>query len=91
MPAGSKPGERRGGRKKGVPNKLTADIKSMVLEALNKTGGVEYLVRQSDENPVAFMSLVGRVLPLQVSGDPDNPLTHKITVEFVADKPASNS
>ena len=28
MPAGSKPGERRGGRQKGTPNKATADIKA---------------------------------------------------------------
>ncbi len=26
--AGAKPGERRGGRKKGTPNKITADIKA---------------------------------------------------------------
>lgn len=26
MPRGSKPGERRGGRKKGVPNKATLDV-----------------------------------------------------------------
>jgi hypothetical protein len=29
---GSKPGERRGGRAKGVPNKATADVKAMAQE-----------------------------------------------------------
>ena len=29
--AGSKPGERRGGRKKGTPNKATADIKALAM------------------------------------------------------------
>jgi hypothetical protein len=29
MARGSKPGERRGGRQKGVPNKATADIKAL--------------------------------------------------------------
>ena len=63
------------GRPKGVPNKTTAAIKDMITQALEKAGGVEYLVRQAEENPGPFMTLVGKVLPLQVSGDPDNPLT----------------
>lgn len=29
MPRGAKPGERRGGRKKGQPNKATAEIKAL--------------------------------------------------------------
>lgn len=29
MPRGSKPGERRGGRKKGTPNKVTADVREL--------------------------------------------------------------
>lgn len=32
MPRGSKPGERRGGRKPGQPNKATADIKEAARE-----------------------------------------------------------
>ena len=63
-----------GGRAKGQTNKLTADVKSMVLAALDKAGGVEYLLTQSRDNPNAFMTLVGKVLPLTVAGDKDNPL-----------------
>jgi hypothetical protein len=66
---GSKPGERRGGREKGVPNKVTGALKDMILGALDKAGGIDYLVRQSKENPTAFLTLVGKVLPLQVNGD----------------------
>ena len=62
------------GRPKGVPNKSTIAIKEAILAALDKVGGVEYLARQADENPTAFMGLVGKVLPLQVVGDKDNPL-----------------
>jgi hypothetical protein len=40
MPRGSKPGERRGGRKKGTPNKVTADVKILArqhgVEAIEK-------------------------------------------------------
>jgi hypothetical protein len=63
-----------GGRQKGTTNKLTGDVKAMVLEALDKAGGVKYLVTQSESNPTAFMTLVGKVLPMTVAGDPDNPV-----------------
>lgn len=66
---GGSAGNRGKGRKKGVPNKIPAALKDMILQALNNKGGVEYLEVQADENPVAFLSLVGKVLPLQVDGD----------------------
>lgn len=84
---GSKPGERRGGRVKGTPNKVTAALKDMILTALDEAhvdGAVEYLKQQASANPTAFLTLVGKVLPLQVSGDPDNPLQHVTRIEIVA-------
>lgn len=81
-------GKREGsGRKKGTPNKLTADVKSMIIGALNKKGGQRYLERQADKNPVAFMTLVGKVLPTTLSGDPNNPLfPTRIEVTLVSPK-----
>jgi hypothetical protein len=32
------------GRPKGSPNKVTADVKAMVLAALDQAGGVKYLL-----------------------------------------------
>jgi hypothetical protein len=61
--AGSKPGERRGGRQAGTPNKVTKELKEMVIEALDRAGGVEYLTKQAKANPTAFLSLVGKLLP----------------------------
>jgi hypothetical protein len=58
-------GVKTGGRQKGTPNKNTADVREMVLRALNKAGGVDYLARQARENPAPFMTLVGKVLPTQ--------------------------
>lgn len=58
-----------GGRQKGTPNKMTAAVKDMIITALDKAGGVDYLVRQASENPGPFMTLVGKVLPLQVTGE----------------------
>ncbi len=41
----------------------------MVITALQNVGGAEYLTRQAEINPGAFMVLVGRVLPTQVTVD----------------------
>lgn len=64
---GSAPGERRGGRKKGVPNKYTMDLRGMILKALDACGGVTYLQSQATQNPAAFLSLVGKTLPKDVN------------------------
>ena len=65
---GSAPGERRGGRQKGALNKHTADLKAMILGALEGAGGQAYLQRQADENPGAFLTLIGKVLPTTLAG-----------------------
>src|SRR5215472_9732024 len=71
MPGGYRPGA---GRKKGVPNKMTTDVRAMVLGALEEVGGMKYLARQALENPSAFMTLVGKVLPTQLIGDGEHPI-----------------
>ena len=58
-----------GGRKKGVPNKITADIKTAIVEAFHEAGGVEYLKAVAKDNPQVFCTLIGKVLPLQVTGE----------------------
>lgn len=64
------------GRKKGVPNKTTRQLKELILEALSQAGGVDYLVRQArKKNPAPFMMLLGKVLPLQVTGESGGPIT----------------
>jgi hypothetical protein len=68
-------GNRGLGRPKGVPNKLTANVKAAILAAFDAVGGSEYLAQQAIENPQAFMTLLGKVLPTQLSGDPENPVT----------------
>lgn len=78
-------GVKTGGRVKGTPNKVTADVKEMVLAALTNVGGVDYLQSQAATNPNAFLTLVGKVIPLQVSGAGDKgehlvQITRKIEV-----------
>lgn len=74
-----KPSNAGKGRGKGNVNKTTAAIKDMIDQALREAGGVDYLVRQSKENPVAFMGLVGKILPkdINVGGQNDNPVIIK--------------
>ena len=76
VPKSAAPQRKRppGGSRKGIPNKVNADVKAMVLEALHHAGGAEYLCMQAYDNPKAFMALVGRVLPMQVTGDGGGPV-----------------
>lgn len=41
----------------------------MVRQALDKAGGVDYLVEQSAANPTAFLTLVGKLLPIDVNAN----------------------
>lgn len=72
-------GRKTGGRVAGVPNKATGDIKAMVLGALSDVGGRDYLAARALDQPVAFMGLIGRVLPLQLSGQNGGPVEMVIT------------
>ncbi len=50
----------------GQPAKYNQTIKDMVERALNGVGGVEYLMRQAEAQPAAFMGLIGKLLPKDV-------------------------
>ena len=66
------------GRKKGSLNKTTALLKDAILQAAEGAGGkdgmVGYLTVQAIENPGPFMALLGKVLPIQLAGDSENPV-----------------
>lgn len=57
------------GRKKGELNKLTRTIKEAIELSFEKVGGADYLARMAVDQPVAYMTLLGKVLPTQISGD----------------------
>ena len=71
-------GLKTGGRSKGTPNRTTALLKDAILQAAEQAGGeggvVGYLTAQAADNPGPFMALLGKVLPLQLQGDAENPL-----------------
>jgi hypothetical protein len=66
-------GVKTGGRKKGTPNKTTALLKDAILKAAENAGGqqglVGYLQTQAVVNPQSFLPLLGKVLPMQVTGE----------------------
>jgi hypothetical protein len=69
-------GKREGsGRKPGVPNKINADLKEMILGALSDVGGRDYLALRAKDTPAAFLTLVGKVLPMQLAGEGGGPVT----------------
>lgn len=88
MPAGSKPGERRGGRKAGTPNANTPDVKALArkythasIETLAKI-----MLRSKNEvnRSIAAEKLLDRGWgkPTQALGvDPDQP-TGKFTISW---------
>lgn len=75
------------GRQKGVPNKTTAQLKDMILGALNNAGGIKYLegCAKDPKTASAFLTLVGKVLPMTVQGPGENGehVFKKIVVEVV--------
>lgn len=73
------------GRVKGVPNKNTQAIRDMIAEALDNLGGVSYLMECGSDprTKPAFLSLIGKVMPIQVTGKDDGPV--QVTrIELVA-------
>ena len=80
-----KPGNKRG------PAKVTKALKEAILEAGEAAGGeggmVAYLTRQAEEQPAAFMGLIGKVLPMQIGGDPESPIRHIIERRIVRPAP----
>ena len=77
-------GAKTGGRQKGTPNKTTALLRDAILQAATDAGNGDmaaYLRVQASENPGPFMALLGKVLPLQVTGEDGGPL--KVTFKTV--------
>jgi hypothetical protein len=57
---------RTGGRQKGTPNKLSGDLKEMILGALDDAGGRKYLAARAADTPGPFLTLLGKILPTVV-------------------------
>lgn len=74
---GSKPGERRGGRKAGTPNKMTQSAREAFQFAFDKLGGAKGLAEWGLTNKTEFYKLYGKSIPLTVDGQMGVSLTFK--------------
>ena len=54
-------------RPKGSKNKTTQQLRLMIEQALNNLGGVSYLMKCAETQPAAFLALLGKTLPKDVS------------------------
>jgi hypothetical protein len=74
------------GRQKGVPNKTTAIMKDAItavysdLQASveNADNANAHFLQWAKDNATEFYKLASKLIPVQLSGDPDHPLVHEI-------------
>ena len=92
MARGSQPGERRGGRQKGTPNKATADIKALAQQyAASAMTGLARLATEAESEAArvaAIKELFDRGFgkskqPLVGGGEDDAPIKSEVKVSFV--------
>lgn len=67
------------------PNRVIKELRTMVLEALEHEGGVEYLRWIARNDPKAFAGLLGKVLPMQVTGAGGGPIEFKAIERVIVD------
>lgn len=79
-----------GGRKKGTPNKTTQQVKDAIALVAAGLGGSGRMLQWVQEDPlnerIFWKDIYTKLLPLQLAGDPDNPLKASLEVSFVAPK-----
>jgi hypothetical protein len=71
------------GRPKGVPNKITTEVKQMVLNALESAGGEDYLLKQAKVNPNAFLTLLGKIIPSELHAKLSGAIAVNANVKFI--------
>lgn len=67
------------GRRKGVPNKTTKVLRDLILQTLDDVGGADYLKMVAIHDPKTFCGLLAKVLPMQLVGLGDGPVSIVVT------------
>ena len=57
------------GRPRGAKNKTTKAIHEVIRAALEAMGDEKYLMERASKNPAAFLALLGRIVPQQLTID----------------------
>lgn len=60
------------GKPKGTKSKNSIKLREQILGALDRLGGMAWLVKLGQQEPVAFVSLLGKVLPSTLAGNEDD-------------------
>lgn len=76
---------RKPGRPKGSLDRGGAQIREMIVTALTDLGGPKYFVHVAKTRPDAFLMLIGKLLPTQVTGPNNTPLVPP-SITFVCDE-----
>mgnify|MGYP001562928557 CR=1 FL=1 len=63
--------KKAGGRQKGTANKLSSGAKANVIGVFDKIGGRDAMASWARKNPTEFYRLYGRLLPTDLTIDPD--------------------
>ncbi len=83
----SKGGRREGaGRKPGVGNKINTELKEMIkgaLEGADPAGGQAYLIKQAQDNPTAFLTLLGKIIPAELNAKLSGIVTVNGSLNFI--------
>lgn len=69
MPRGAKKGERRGGRQKGTPNKVSRIARENLIAVFEQIGGVQAMTSWAQAEPTEFYRLYARLLPVEHVGE----------------------
>ena len=56
-----------GGRPKGSTNRQSQAIKDMLRASLDRVGGIDYFVKQAEENPTSYMAMISKTIPADVA------------------------
>lgn len=72
------------GRPKGAKNKSTVKVKEAFETAFEELGGVDALVMWARKEPTEFYKQYAKLLPVQITGDKDNPVHTVSRIELVA-------
>jgi len=75
------------GRPKGVPNKMTSQLKGAVLQSFLDLGGVDYLVKLGKEYPKVYATLLAKLIPNTVNTTDSNGDETGLKIEVVYKKP----
>lgn len=51
-----------------MPNKVTRTLRDALMQSFEEVGGAEYLVIQARTNPTAYLSMLAKIIPTEVTG-----------------------